>query len=238
MASTTASASAASDVATPILPATQLDDHPVGERDGQERERAGAARELEMARGQLVPRLIIGQRPGDAGGQPQPAQLVLLGERLVTERAQRDLQRRRPRNVAVVGKEGEPVEQQTAGTRSGLHVCGQNGRRDLARIASAHQPVGGKGSRERFEVRPARERRVQRLEPPGRLEQQGRSIATPRHREGDLRVQQLGTGLVELVQRPRLRDAPAAAARRRSRRPGACLLRRAAHAVPGVSDLA
>ena len=159
-----------------------------------------------MPRGQLVPRLVVGQRPGDAAGQPQPAQLVLLGERLVTERAQRDLQRRRRRDVALVGEEGEPVEQQIAGARRGLPVGGQNGRRDLARIASAHQPVGGKGRRERFEVGLARERRVQRLEPPGRLEQQRRSIATPRHREGDLRVQQLGTRLVELVQRPRLRD--------------------------------
>ena len=44
------------------------------------------------------------------------------------------------------------------------------------------------------------------LEPPGRLEQQGRSIAATCHRECDLRVQQLGTGLLELVQRPRLRD--------------------------------
>ncbi len=113
----------------------QLDEHAVGERDGQRGERAGAARELEMARGELVPRLIIGQRPGDAAGQPQPAQLVLLGEPLVPERAQRDLQRRRPRNVALAGEEGEPVQQQIAGARRGLPVGGQNGRRDLARIA-------------------------------------------------------------------------------------------------------
>ena len=158
-----------------------------------------------MARGELVPRLIVGQRPGDAAGQPQPAQLVLLGERLVPERAQRDLQRRRPRDVALAGEEGEPVQQQIAGARGGLPVGGQNGRGDLARIAPAHQAVGGERSRERLEVGLARERRIQRLEPPGRLEQQRRSVAAARHRERDLRVQQLGTGSLELVQRPRLR---------------------------------
>ena len=153
-----------------------------------------------MARGELVPRLIIGQRPGDAAGQPQPAQLVLLGERLVTERAQRDLQRRRRRDVALAGEEGEPVQQQVAGTRGGLPVSGQNGGGDLARIASTHQAVGGERSRECLEVGLARERRIQRLEPLGRLEQQRGSVAAPRHREGDLRVQQLGAGLLELVQ--------------------------------------
>ena len=159
-----------------------------------------------MPRGQLVPRRVIGQRPGDAGGQPEPAQLVLLRQPLVPERAERDLQRRRRRDIALAGKEGEPVEQQIAGARGGLPVGGQNGRRDLAGIASAHQAARGKRRRERFEVGLARERRIQRLEPPGRLEQQGRSIASPRHREGDLRVQQLGTGLLERVQRPCLRD--------------------------------
>jgi hypothetical protein len=56
----------------------QLDEHAVGEREGQRGERAGPARDVEMARGEFVPRLIVGQRPGDAAGQPQPAQLVLL----------------------------------------------------------------------------------------------------------------------------------------------------------------
>jgi pimeloyl-ACP methyl ester carboxylesterase len=105
-----------------------------------------------------------------------------------------------------MGEESEPVEQQITGTRRGLPVGGQNGRRELARIACAHQPVCRKGRSERFEIRPARECRVQRLKPPGRLQQQRWRIAPPRHREGDLRVQQLGTRLVKLVQRPRLGD--------------------------------
>ena len=153
-----------------------------------------------MARGELVPRPIIGQRPGDAAGQPQPAQLLLFGEALVTECRQRDLQCRRPRNVALAGEEGEPVEQQVAGTGRRLPVSGQNGGRDLARIASSHQAVGGERSRECLEVCLAREPWIQRLEPLGRLEQQGGSVAAPRHREGDLCAQQLGARLLELVQ--------------------------------------
>ena len=101
----------------PDPPGEQLDEHAVGQRDGQRGEGAYAARELEMARAQLVPRLVIGQRPGDAAGQPQPAQLVLLGEPLVPERAQRDLQRRRPGNVALAGRGGRA--RPAAGRRHG-----------------------------------------------------------------------------------------------------------------------
>ena len=188
-------------------PGEQLDEHAVGERDGQRGERAGAARELEMACAELVPRPIIGQCPGDAAGQPQPAQLVLLGNPLVTERAQGDLQRRRPRGVALAGDEGEPVQQQIAGTARRLPVSGQNGGRDLARIAPTHEAVGGERSRECLEVRLTRKPGIQRLEPLGRIEQQGGSVAAPRHREGDLRVQQLGARLLELVQAPALATA-------------------------------
>ena len=55
----------------------QLHEHAVGERERQRGERAGPARDIEMARGEFVPRLVVGQRPGDTAGQPQPAQLVL-----------------------------------------------------------------------------------------------------------------------------------------------------------------
>ena len=130
-----------------------------------------------MACGELVPRPIIGQRPGDAAGQPQPAQLILLCEPFVPERPQRDLQCRRPRGVALAGEEGEPVEQQVAGTRRGLPIGSQNSVGDLARITSTGQAIGGERRRERLEIGLAREPGIQRLEPLGRLEQQRRSIA-------------------------------------------------------------
>jgi hypothetical protein len=121
--------------------------------------------------GELVPRRVVGQRSGDAAGEPQPAQLVLLGEPLVAERAQRDVQRRRPRDIALAREEGEPIQQQVAGTGGGLPVSGQNGGGDLVGIASTRQAVSGEGSRERLEVRLARERGIQRLQPLGHLQQ-------------------------------------------------------------------
>ena len=69
---------------------------PVVQGDGQQGERAGLARELDLALGELVPGHVVAQRPGDMAGQPQPAQLLLLGRRLLPERAQRPLQRRGP----------------------------------------------------------------------------------------------------------------------------------------------
>jgi hypothetical protein len=159
-----------------------------------------------MACGELVPRSIIGQRPGDAARQPEPAQLVLLRQPVVAERPERDLQRRRPRGEALAGEEREPVEQQVTGTRRGLPAGGQNGGGDLARIASTDQAVGGERRRERLEIGLAREPRIQRLEPPGGLEQQRRSVAAARSRKRDLRVQQLGARLLELVQGPPVGD--------------------------------
>ena len=74
---------------------------PVVQGDGQQRERAGPARELDLARGELVPGHVVAEGPGDVAGQPEPAQLLLLGELRVPERAQRLLQRRRPGGVAL-----------------------------------------------------------------------------------------------------------------------------------------
>ena len=206
MASTTASASAASDIATPILPENSSTTTRSVSATGSSGERAGAARELEMARGELVP------RPSSASAramrQASQSQRSSSSSESGSSRNARSatFNAGAARDIALAGEEGEPVEQQIAGARGGLPVGGQNGRGDLARIAAAHQAVGGEGRRERVEVGLARERRIQRLEPPGRLEQQRRSVAAARHREGDLRVQQLGAGLLELVQRSRLRD--------------------------------
>ena len=62
VASTTASASAASDVGRRELAGEELDAEAVVEGDGQQRERAGPAGELDLARGELVP--APRRRPG------------------------------------------------------------------------------------------------------------------------------------------------------------------------------
>jgi len=48
----------------PGPPGEQLGEHTVGERDGQRGERADAPRELEMARGELVPRRMVAEQAG------------------------------------------------------------------------------------------------------------------------------------------------------------------------------
>ena len=237
MAPTMASAWAASDVATPIRPANSSTPKRSVSATGST-ENAPARRASSRWRGELVPRLITAKPAGDAGGQPQPAQLVLLGERLVAERAQRDRQRRCRRRVSLAGEQSERVQQQIAGARGGRPVGGQNGCRDFTRIARPDQALRREGSRERLETRLAREPRVQRFEPLGRLEQQRRSVAAAGRREGDLRPQQLGAGSLGIVQSSGLRDPPAAAPPRRSRRPGACSLRRGVHAARVASDRA
>ena len=174
--------------------------------DGQQRERAGPACELDLARGELVPRHVVAEGPGDVAGQPEPAELVLLGEGVLPEGPQRLLQRGRPCGVAPGHEEGEPVEQQIAGAGGGgPPVGGEDRLGDLARIAAAHQAVGGERRGERVEVGLARERRVERLQPLGGLEQQRGSVAAARRGERDLRVQQLRSRALELVQRSRLR---------------------------------
>jgi hypothetical protein len=73
-------------------------------------------------------------------------------------------------------------------------------------MARPDQAFRGQGCRERLQIRLAREPRIERFEPLGRLRQQGGSVAATRRREGDLRAQQLGAGSLELVQRAGLRD--------------------------------
>jgi hypothetical protein len=180
----------------------------VVEGDGQERERTGPAGKLHLAGGELVPGHVVAQGPGDVAGQPQPVQLLLLGEGLVPERAESDLQRRRAGGVALGGEKGQPVQEQIAGAWQLAcgrpPVRGKDRRGDLARVAALHQPVGGERRGKRLEVGLVRERRLQRLEPFGRLEQQRGSIAATGRRASDLRVHELCPRTVELVQRARL----------------------------------
>ena len=101
VASTTASASAASDVAAAIRPQKSSTMHAVVERDGQQRERAGAARELDLARGELVPAASSPSARAMWQASQSQRSSSSSDERLVPERAQRVLQRRRPRRVAL-----------------------------------------------------------------------------------------------------------------------------------------
>ena len=81
------------------------------------------------------------QSPGDVARQPQPAQLLLLGDGLLAERAQRGLQRRRSGGVALGDEEREPVEQQVARAR-GAAPTPRRGRRRRSRACRRRAPAG------------------------------------------------------------------------------------------------
>jgi hypothetical protein len=74
-----------------------------------------------------------------------------------------------------------------------------------SRSRSQARSEGFQSAARTAEVGLARERRVQWLESPGRLEQERRRVAAARLRERDLRVKQLSPSTVELGQRSRLR---------------------------------
>ena len=50
------------------------------ERDWKLRERAGIAGELDLADGQLVPDLVVPELVGSVAGEPEPADLLFLGD--------------------------------------------------------------------------------------------------------------------------------------------------------------
>jgi hypothetical protein len=88
----------------------QLHAEALDERDREQGERAGLAREPHLSIGQFVPGHVVAQRPRDAARKPEPAQRVLLGHRFVAERTQRALQSRRSGGVPLGGQHGHALE--------------------------------------------------------------------------------------------------------------------------------
>ena len=74
----------------------------------------------------------------------------------------------------------------------------------LADVWLAAEATGEHRCRHRLEMRLASHRGVERLEAPGGIEQQGRSVAAARARERDLRAQPLQPGALKLVERGKL----------------------------------
>ncbi len=145
------------------------------QRDRQERQFAGLPREAHLTLGELVPARLVAKRAGGAACEPEPAQRVLVRHGLVTERTERALERRRTGRIAVDRDQGDALEQEVASARRAPRrlapVCGQHRLGDLAHAAATREPVGEQRCRKRIQVRLARERAVQRLEPLGGLEQ-------------------------------------------------------------------
>ena len=85
--------------------------------------------------------------------------------------------------------------------------CRRRGLSGLGGLADARpvaEATGEHRRRDRLEMRLASHRRVERLEAPGGIEQQGRSVAAARAGERDLRAQPLQPRALKLVERSEL----------------------------------
>ena len=126
--------------------------------------------------------------------------------------------------------------------------CGPGGAARAASATSrtphrAAEPAGEDRRSERFEVRLARQPRVERLEPFGRIEQQRRSVTPAAPGKHDLGAQPGQPRALELVQRADLRGREELVAPRRGRRPRTWPARRPARGLArragsGVSSVA
>src|SRR5439155_19103527 len=81
------------------------------------RERADVAGELERASEEHVPALVVPHLHGGAAGVPEPAELLLAGDVLVTEGPQRSLQHRHPSRMPLGDQDGQAIQEEIGGAR-------------------------------------------------------------------------------------------------------------------------
>ncbi len=150
----------------------------IGGRERQHDERTLIASMLELARGQLMPRLVVPQIGGDAACQPEPVELVVGVPTVAGHGVQRLSQRGRPGLVAVGEASCESVQEEvdysfglwSGGRGAGFHC-------HFKHATTAAEATGEDRGYERFEIRLARELDVQRFKAFRRSEQSRRSVA-------------------------------------------------------------
>ena len=171
--------------------------------DPEQAERAGVARQAHAVVREDVPELVVPQVRCQAAGQAQPAP---VGFRF-RERPQCLRERGDARGVALGEPRGERVEEHVARVRCGPTLRRTDGFRHLALARTGPEAPRVHGRRHRLEVGLAGHRGVERVQPPGRLKQQRRRIATAPGGERDLRTQPLQPRALELVDRRELGGA-------------------------------
>ena len=123
-----------------------------------------------------VPELVVPEILREAARQPQPAPILSAAVGFA-ERAQRPRERRDGRRVPLGEPRDEGVEEQVGralGLRPGRRARGLG---DLALVRACSEAPGEHRRRDRLEVGLAGHLGVERIEPPGRLEQQRRRVA-------------------------------------------------------------
>ena len=186
----------------------QLHAEALHERDGKQGQRARLACEPHLPIGQRVPARVVAQGARHAAREPQPAQCIRVGHRLVAERPERAVERRRTGAVALGRQHRHSLEQQVAGARQFPTRLAPVRREDrLCDVPHADllgEPTCEECCRERVEDRSRATAGVERLELLGSGEQQRRRIASSVDGEADLGSQQLRTRALEVVEGSRL----------------------------------
>ena len=188
-----ASISSTSAAAAANSPACTCSAGAVGERDRQHGQRAGLAGERTPRGGERVPDLVVPQVLRDAAARATASGCSSCSATRSRGTRSAPLERRRAGRVALCEQRRQAVEEQVA-RRARRRRRGAGGlrpppaRRPIAETAGEHR----RG--ERLQVRLARQRRVERLEPPGGVEQQRRRVAAAPQRERDLRAQPVRAG--------------------------------------------
>ena len=207
IASLTASASSAQRLRRGELAGENVDARSQVERQRQDGQRAGVAGELDLSGGEHEPAFVVPQIHGGAAREPQPADPVLAGELVGAERPQCPLQHRRSGGIPLRVQHRKPVEEKIWRSRwfrrRGCPACRI---RRLAHAVAGAQATGGDRRGQRLQIGHARNAGIERLEPFGRLEQQGWGVSATVDGELDLTAQQLHLRALELVQRSGLCD--------------------------------
>ena len=170
-----------------------------GEVERQFRKHAGVADELDLSRGDREQALLVPDGAAGPIGYPAPAQDVLHGD--LGDRVRRSLQRRRRGRAPLGFEQGKPVEQQVEWTRRARWPREDpDGAADLQEDVSSREVAGSDRRTPGGQVGLPREFQVERLQPPGGVQQQMGSIAAATRGKGDLAAHQVHPGALELVE--------------------------------------
>ena len=175
-----------------------------GQQDRKLAEGAGLAGELDLPCGQVP--VVIPQSVARRRGQPAPPERLGCGDVCAGKGASCLPQRRGGGGRPVGDQQRQAVQQQVARPRR-VRRRGQplGGAGDLQHMAGAGQMPGEPRCLVGVQVGLAGQVQVERLQPPGRLQQQRGRVAVQPRGERDLPAQQVRPGALQLIQRPGLR---------------------------------
>ena len=151
VASLTAATSSTSEEAMANSPREQVHPRACRQCQGEHAQRTGITRELDEARRQHVPGLVVPQKCRDTGCEPQPPTPFPSGHVLASEGVDRPSQRRRSCGVSLCDQQRQAIQQQIRRARR-LRRCRRcpGGPRGLQHTLVARQKAGEEHGGERF----------------------------------------------------------------------------------------